>query len=71
MQVVPASCRYEVLRTKVEITMLKADNLQWVSGGVRAAGEWVDGQWMRNTGGVAAVGQRWGTEAVGELGNSG
>ncbi|GLC45039.1 hypothetical protein PLESTM_001680100 [Pleodorina starrii] len=30
-KVIPAQCRYEVLSTKVEITMVKADQLQWGS----------------------------------------
>eukprot|EP00199_Chlamydomonas_sp_CCMP681_P002071 CAMPEP_0119102810 /NCGR_PEP_ID=MMETSP1180-20130426/1428_1 /TAXON_ID=3052 ORGANISM="Chlamydomonas cf sp, Strain CCMP681" /NCGR_SAMPLE_ID=MMETSP1180 /ASSEMBLY_ACC=CAM_ASM_000741 /LENGTH=398 /DNA_ID=CAMNT_0007087163 /DNA_START=27 /DNA_END=1223 /DNA_ORIENTATION=+ len=30
-KIVPESCRYEVLRTKVEITMTKADGQQWAS----------------------------------------
>lgn len=32
LQVVPEQCKYEVLSTKVEITLAKADTLQWVSG---------------------------------------
>ncbi|EFJ50879.1 hypothetical protein VOLCADRAFT_57643 [Volvox carteri f. nagariensis] len=30
-KVIPAQCKYEVLSTKVEITMVKADQLQWGS----------------------------------------
>ncbi|GFR43610.1 hypothetical protein Agub_g4707 [Astrephomene gubernaculifera] len=30
-KIVPSQCKYEVLSTKVEITMVKADQLQWAS----------------------------------------
>ena len=45
-QVQPAELRYEVLRTKVEVTMTKADNLQWVSeeGGKSCCWRWCS--WM-------------------------
>ena len=31
VQIIPASSRVEVLKTKIEIGMVKADTLQWVS----------------------------------------
>jgi len=31
LQIKPAECRYEVLKSKIEITLLKADGAQWVS----------------------------------------
>lgn len=31
LQIVPAKCKYQVLSTKIEIRLVKADNIHWTS----------------------------------------